>query len=538
MSIGRGWIQALVSWIQHGEAYSAMYPANPAVFYGESAPGMGVAYLLVDLLLPRDWAVSALIALFLAASAFGVYSVARALDVQRIPAFCGGFFFATSNFVFANIDDSIVLFWLLPLLAVRELVLWMQRRNGVEHTECGHRRTFIRIALLLGIQLYFSVYLFLYGVSICGVVLVLALWHCRAHVRLARLVKQVATSIALLAVLVLPWLLFYLYVRYSLEFTNPFVPKGVTRLCSLNLTDLVHALPGNRIRPEPDASWTLYWSEVRRHAYLGFVPISLAVVGLFRSGLLRRISVAFALVGLFLSTAPTFSDDLAKMTTFISVLQEFSDYALFMRVPLRGYFLTGIGVALLAASGLQLVGDRFRMQSKPLHLLLVVPILAVHLYDNVPSDAAQFKIANYATAPEGLVEFGDTHPDAVIAQIPSELGFDLLDSELSLFRYSRELVYLLWQSDHGLRTVNGVNGYAAESRVAVNELLSRPITASTLAELHRDFGVTHLVVHRDLRVQSGNGVNLTDSGFTCLSALSEQYAGVDIYEIELNSCDL
>lgn len=535
LAVSRGWVQTFASWFAHGEVYSAMHPAEPAVFYGESAPAAAVLFLFIDIFLSRASAIAALVALFLAGSAFGVFSLARTLGIERGAAFCGGLFFSTSNFVFANLDDSVLLFWLLPLLAVRELVLLWPERERIQRV--SPRARFYRVALLLSLQLYFSVYVFIYGMAICTVLLIFQLFQSRNRIERRTTARSLVGPAATWVLLIAPWFAFYLRMRSSLQFTNPFFAEGVTRMCTLNLPDLLSALPGNRLRPEAEPQWTLYWSEVRRHAYLGMVPLATSVMGLFEGRRIRAVGMSFVVVGLLLSTAPTFSDETAKMHSITALLQQVSDLALFLRVPLRGYFLTGAGVALLSAGGLQFLVCKLGIRRPVLAAAVFVPLVAFHLYENVPRDVAEFAIADYVQPPAALVEFGETHPDAIIAQIPSQLGFDFLDSELPIFRYSREIIYFLWQADHGLRTVNGVNGYVSSARVEANALLSKPLSPAALDRLTRDFGVTHLVIHRPLAINHWEKFGVTDDAWRCLSRLPLESSDLEIFRIREGACE-
>ncbi len=459
ISLSNTWANEAMGLLGLAADTGAMHPAGSLLPYGESAPASGLLFCFWHLLTRSElWAIYLTLTSFFALSAFGVQALARTLGMRAVAAVFAGFAFACSNFAFANVDDSIVIFWLLPCLSLRSAILYL---------ETGDRRRAFEAPLLLAVQIYFSIYVFLIGAA----ALLATLAVHPGALRRRRIQPLLAAGMAAVLV-VAPYIAFYLHARGTLGSSNPFDYSGVTLSCSVTLTDMFRALPGNLVRPTAMGADDIFWVEVRRLAFLGF-GVWIAGLGAFAMRKGRRLRASLLVVGLLLSFVPVTGDATNPYLSLPAMLQEFVPLAMYYRVPLRAWFLVSMALALGAGLVLDrvisLVRERYSERASFLVPMCVVFAFAVHAAENIPAPMPAYDIGHYITPPPPLMQLAEDSPEAVVMHLPSDLGLDFLDSGEPVFRYSRELIYQTWQTQHRLNILNGANGYFPPERLALQQ---------------------------------------------------------------------
>jgi hypothetical protein len=89
--------------------------------------------------------------------------------------------------------------------------------------------------------------------------------------------------------------------------------------------------------------------------------------------------------------------------------------------------------------------------------------------------------------------------------LPSRRGLVFSDMHLDLNGYNREIIYMLWQTQHRQNTVNGVNGYYPPSRLRIDRLGARLPEPQAIRLLY-DVGVRYLVYHPRMVVRPADDI--------------------------------
>jgi hypothetical protein len=469
---------------------TAMFPVEDVHAFGEAAPGCASLFLLMRGLTGDDVVgYYFYICSILALTGFGVYLLARRLGSGLPGSFLAGLGLACSNFTFANIDDSIVVFWLPACLALGWFIGW---------AETGNRRHLLLAAAAGGLQVLFSVYVFFYQTLALLVVLGFHLKQVNQRRDWRWLLP------GMLAYLAFPVLYLLQYIAVAREggYVNPFGSLSVLYSASLGLADLGRALPENLLYPAwPDPREEFgFWVLVRRHAFSGLLLWCLAVWGAVSENRGRSMLLVMAALGLFLALGPFIQVGDAVGYSPLYFLHTWLPQTAFLRVPLRGYFLTLLVLSLLAARGADRLLAWPVLSSRRRAAIAVAALLAVHLCENAPLPVRGFAGTSYATPASGYVALFENQADNVVLDLPSSIGTDFSVSGDDLFPYNREIIYMNWQTYHGQNIMGGVNGYYPRHRVELQPHIDGIPRLIPLANLALA-GLTHLAYHKNMRLR-------------------------------------
>ena len=468
---------------------SAMFPVANQHGYGESSPGCAAMFLLFKLFGFSDVVAYYLyICLIFVLTAYGVFRLARYLTGSGLGAFFAGLAFTWSNFAFANIDDSITLFYLLPALAVIGLLRFV---------DTGARRPLIVAAVLGGLQVYFSAYVFVFQTLFLAFVLA---FHAKRIWRLATRAWLALAVLVHLAITV-PFFAYYLYSHFQLDVVNPFGGMGVLYGNSLGIKDLFRTLPGNPIYPElPDRRpFMVFWALIRKHAFLGVVLTVLAAIGLRPLGRNRVMLAVMGFVAFFLSLGPFLQWEDAFAFSPLYYVYDAFPFLAYLRVPLRAFSLTALSLSLLAAFGVRRLVERIGPSRRRLAVAIVAVLCAMHALENVALPLPSFPGESYADAPAGYTRFFESKRGEVVLDLPTEAGVSFDRSGEGLFFYNREVIYMNWQTQHRQNTVNGVNGYYPARRLRIQYSIDRLPHVLGIAALC-ELGVTYFVYHKSMEL--------------------------------------
>lgn len=273
-------------------ATTAMFPATNVHAYGESSPLCATLFVGFRLLGFDDvMAYYFFITVIFFLNAFAIYKLATLYTGNSPSAIFAGFAFTCSNFMFANIDDSVMFLYFFPALAAFHLKRYIAD---------GRLSSLYLAGLLGGAQIYCSVYGFIFQ---CIILVAIAALNIR------RLVgsdsrRRVFLALAIYVGVALPYAVYLAHILRTMDVVNPFntmaVITDVGPNISLSFSDFFNVLPNNLFYSSSaiDQAGTIFWVTIRRHAFLGGLLLLLAGLGLFRITRAKIELVAVGLVGL------------------------------------------------------------------------------------------------------------------------------------------------------------------------------------------------------------------------------------------------
>jgi len=502
-----------------GSYGSFLHPAPAPFSYGETSVGLAVVPMLLRLTGASDTlSYYVFISLVYAATAFATWLLATLYVEDRLVAALAGLALAASNFLLATIDSPHTVFWGIAFLSLYFYKRFLMRRRWSDLRAA---------ALLAGVQVYFSAYLFLLlGIAVAVVTLA----------DLGRLLREPVRPRALVApalvvcLLVGPFLWFYA-TRMTGYFSWRSQAVLFAEFNSLDPQDLLNAMPGNLLYPaghrfdqrdavvlqrrlaksdpsfqteefalmvgaSPKPEEESYWVTSRRRAFIGVTPYLLAVLCVAAPFTGRRELLALFATGLVIAIGPGFmAGGQFVPTPLLWLYEHFPGFHLF-RIPSRAFVLALLAVSVGAAKGLEILFGRLSLPPWGRHAALAAAALLV-VVENVPVPMRSFAGESLATPPPAYLRFFVDRPRAVILNLPSGIGYGLAGSADDLYVFNRELVYMNWQTYHGDTIVNGVSGYIPLSRIAVQKLIEALPADEAIAALAR-LGVDYIVFNRNL----------------------------------------
>jgi hypothetical protein len=480
---------ALLSWVGLHPATTAMYPARNIFAYGEASPGCAAIFIFFKTLGFNDIiAYYFYIVTLFSLTAYGLYLLAWVYTKNRWAAFYCGFAFTCSNFAFANIDDSIVIFYLLPALCIYFLKNYISENTP---------KLLLIAAVLGGFQIYFSAYVFCFQSVILGV---LALMNGR-NLFARETITTTIKAVFIYLVIPLPFFLFYAY-SYTHLAVDPWPPFSIiANIDAIHPDNLFHVLPNNLIYDPPPMDSMFYWALIRRCAFLGSCLYFLALLGLRHFDRQKAELVLILILGLGMSIAV---GDYMHGHSLPITLSKVFPWISFLRVPLRAFFMCSFALSILGAFGVVSLFAFFRLEQKKVMFIFMAVILCIHFIENKPKELESFSAALYHRAPNAYLEYFENKPSAVVLDLPSVIDISFKNSSKDLFEYNREAIYMNWQTQHHLNIVGGVNGYFPKTRMIVEKCIKRLPESDSIAEL-REMGIEYLVFHKTMVLQGEEG---------------------------------
>lgn len=472
---------------------TAFFPLGHPYLYGESAP-LGAALLmgLRGLGLGDVLSYSAFLVVGLSATAVAIFALGRSLGLAFVPALYSGFAFASSNFSLANLDDSVVVFYALPVLSL--LLVEMFRHTHRPWQLYG-------AALALGVQAYLSVYVFLYGTCAVGAMAWGAIGRCRGTRRPAVLAGLILVGVAA------PVLVGYPLLHHLLGVVDPAsgAASSMLEVRGLAWSSILKPLPGNFLYDAPPlADGAPFWMDIRTRAFLGYGTLALAALGAVWSVHRRRLLVLL-LLGLGLSIGTSIS--IAGLTLHPPMYYVYAYVPLswYVRLPFRAFFLAALAISLLAGFGLQRVIAAARAHRGFASAASCIALLVLFV-ENVPSPLPAFPAAEFLTPPAIYDAIPRGDKPRVILDLPS-VGFGPEQMKLAhqpLFPYNRELIYMNWQYEHRQHIMGGVHGYPTAARLELYDHI-RMVPASGALDYLKGQGLEFIVFHSDLVLPGEEG---------------------------------
>jgi len=522
----------LGAFVRGESAATSLYPETAIFGFGESSFGTSTLFVMLKLLVADDaTAYYGLITVILAGNAFGVYRLARHYVSDAACAAFAGLAFAASNYVLGNIDSPHTSFFLVAFLCLDQCKLYLAH---------GRRRSLWLAALLGGLQVWFSAYVFLF-VSAAAAALLLSR---RLRSAGTRRIERSAVVVALLvyAVLAAPFFVFYERARSSENFSNPWDPVFLAEVHSMEPADLLRTLENNVLYPfdvpvltedinrltrrmlqagavdeasflEPDNRVVMgrralpedvkYFVYTRRCAFMGFALYGLALYGLAATRRFRLELGGLYLAALLVALGPWVSVGDRLWPNVVYPLYAWLPLAGVLRVPSRAFAFAALALSLAAAVGLARLMARWRGATTRWSLLAAITLVV--LAENVPIPLKSFEGRRLATPEPLVLEFFAGRSGAVLLDLPSRPGGALFRDSADLYEWNRELIYMNRQTYHRQHTLNGVHGYFPRTRLDAQRLIDRLPEPAALEAL-RSMGVEHLIYHRALELPWERGL--------------------------------
>ena len=449
----------------------SMYPASIAR-YGETILGVAGMFMVF-----RGVGFSNVYAQYLtqvsqlSLMAFAAFLLAKQYSRSWACAAFAGFAFSTSNYLWADIDHLPIHFYWLPLLCI----VFLKRA-----AEGGRSRALLAAGVVGGLQMYFSVQVYVYQTLMVGVIILFnfrELWRGYS-------LREKGLFAAGYTLLALPLVLFYLNTVLNLGVMDPF-PRGTFEgFFALQLRDFGSALPGKLIRYWFVRSTEGGWHRVSHSAFIGFAIPVLAMLGLKPLSKRKLELAAIMAVGLLFALGSSIQLGETRVVSPLNVFYQFFPLAQYLRVGHRSYSLAILAASLLAGIGLDRVAKRFGGRKRGAALVLVAFVVVAG--ENISWPLNEYETLKYPSIPDGYVEFFRDKPEAVILDLPS--------NSTSWPLYIDDIIYVIWQTEHKRNIVGGVSGYFPPSRIDAQHYING-LPSTEAFQYFMDLGVTHFVWH-------------------------------------------
>lgn len=513
IALSNTYVSHIAAFLGFGPAGMSMYPAG-ALMYGEKAPGVALVYALFKAAGLGDIdAYYLVVTLVFSLTGAGVFVFAglfvRSFGARLFAAFA----VACSNLMFTHLDDATIWFYFFPLLALTYLV--RAGRDG----DAGLLR---RAAVVGGVQIYFSMYVFVYQtVLLAGLGAFFLLrrrrWGLRAF----------GTNAALYAAIAAPLFATYVWAKFRLNIVDPWDPFFLIRILSLTLSDVLYAVPGNLLYGSEQLQT---WYFTRHQNLIGLLVTAAGLYALARRREHRLVLGGMLAAGFLLALGPELMLTHSLEPGIPAPLYpayHWLPLAPYLRVPVRAYFIVLLAVSILAAMTLEELRARL---AKPLWAgAMLALFFGVHFVENVPFPFTAYKLERRLTAPAEYAAYLAGRPNALVLDLPTDFHFEydnwsyaafadarafvaadpsrrplevsdvstVANSHADVFAYNRDMYYMNWQTQHRRNIVGGLNGYFPASRLIFDRFTKDLPSERALLWL-RGQGVTHIAYHREM----------------------------------------
>ena len=544
-------LEAIKSFFSGVKIGTVMLPAENPLAYGESAPGMQIIIILLKSLRLTDyWTNFWFITVLLAFTAFGIF-VFTGNFTSFFPAkLFSGFCFTCSNMVFAHIDDSVIIFFFIPAIALH--LIW-------RYFDLSKLKYLIISSVLAGIEIYFSFYVFFYQFLMISVLF--AFLARKNGLEISKSVQFFSFYILISFTIAAPNFFYYIHTLYKLDFVPVFEAFYTAKMASFNLVDMLLVLPDNLVYPNIGKFFgiPMNWGFVRHYNFIGLLPLVLFTYSMLKWNRKNRILFAiFAVIGIFFACGPVFMFNMKEI--FYSPLYIFYKpipVLKFLRVAVRAYFIFLFAVSVSAA----LSFERICLKLKRQHFVIIA-FFAINFVENVPFPLKGFDASITEKVPEiyGTVKQQNIK-NPLILELPANMKIKFPENmekfndpknfvfknnenpELhvlnigmfvhswdDIFQYNREIIYTNWQNHHRIDSVNGVNGYFPTPRMIFQyHINSLPDTKSFM--FLKESGINFIVWHEFMKISSDTLLLSDLENSPCLKKVAENTEGSVLFEL-------
>lgn len=482
---------------------SSLYPGTNILQWGESAVGLLFLFNFFKILGCNDilsWYFY--VVTIFSLNSLGVFVLSHHYTKNFFLSILGGILFAFTNFAFVNIDDAHVFFYFFTAISV---VLLLRYKKS------GKIRLLYIASIISALQIYFSIYVFVYGTLVFTVFIIYAT-NLFQRLNQKKLI-QTAISFGFYLLTILPFVIFYWLAKTH---TQAYIPEfgswnNIISNAYLNFSDFFRVMPNNIVYPsefkEVDVMFSFF--EMRKSAFIGTFLMS---AGLFFSikyykKLLPWIIVA--VLGFTFSSYP------------YKILSSNIEFFEIIRLPYRAYFISNLAVAVIAVVG---ISEILKKINKKQQFILIFLIAIIHIVENIPYP---FPLSDYEFIKNEIsINYGiklqsgfdakniapstqlinavktNTNEESVLLCLPSNRIFG---EEHGMFCYNRELIYMNHQSYFNRNMFNGVHGYFPNSRIEIQNKIDKLPTQVGFLKLSES-GLTHIIYYKNMIIDSKDDI--------------------------------
>ncbi|MDA3819070.1 MAG: hypothetical protein PF590_01145 [Candidatus Delongbacteria bacterium] len=474
---------------------SSLYPASNILQFGERALGLLSLFNFFKMLGCSDvtsWYF--FVVTIFTLNSFGVSLLVYYYTKKWGISVLGGFLFACTNFAFVNLDDAHVLFYFFSVLAIVFLLRYKENKK---------RRYLLFATVLSAVQLYFSLYVFVYGFVVFLVFFVYA--HDYFKQFNLKTLKHLLWVFFIYSIAITPFILFYFQSQRFLNFYLPDSGKwnDIASYSYLKISDFFGVMPNNILYHSDYKASDLLFSffDIRKSAFIGTLFMSLGLFYMVKHFRKFLPWVIVFILGLLLSTY-----FYKVMSSNIFILQV-------VRLSYRGYLISVLALSVMVALGLN---KSLANMGKTKQMLILGAILIIHLLENIPYP---FPLSNHEKLKNEIhtkanIELADglkaknlipdkkwvkivkqtTDKSSVILCLPSNRIFG---GDLGMLTYNRELFYMNHQTYYKRNMFNGVHGYFPKSRIDIQQHIDSLPKENALQELV-EAGMTHIIFYKNM----------------------------------------
>jgi len=531
---------------------TAMFPAENPLAYGESAPGMQLIIILLKSIGLTDyWANFWFITLLLALTASGIFIFTGNFTSFFPAKLFAGFCFACSNMVFAHIDDSVIIFFFIPALALH--LIW-------HYFDALKLKYLIISSVLAGVEIYFSFYVFFY--QFLMIFVLFAFLARKNGLKTALTAKLFSLYLLISFVIAAPNFFYYLYTLYNLDFVPVFEAFYTAKMASFSLVDMFLVLPDNLIYPNIGKflGIPMNWGFVRHYNFIGLLTLGLFVYSMFKWNAKHRILLAIlAVTGAFFACGPVFMFGTKEI--FYSPLYIFYKplpVLKFLRVAVRAYFIFLFAVSVSAALSMERICRKTKKQ-----YLVIIAFFTLNFVENVPFPLKGFDASVTDKVPEIYETLKQQNiKNPLILELPAEMDIEFkaeemkkfknpkdfvhkksgnpefhvmnmgmfVDSWDDIFQYNREIIYTNWQNRHKIDSINGVNGYFPTPRMIFQYHINRLPDPESFMFLKKS-GINFIVWHEFMEIKSDKMPLAELEKSPCLRKIAENSEGSVLFRL-------
>ena len=482
---------------------SSLYPGTNILQWGESAVGLLFLFNIFKILGCNDilsWYFY--VVTIFSLNSLGVFVLSHHYTKNFFLSILGGILFAFTNFAFVNIDDAHVFFYFFTAISV---VLLLRYKKS------GKIRLLYIASIISALQIYFSIYVFVYGTLVFTVFFIYAT-NLFQRLNQKKLIQTV-TSFGFYLLIILPFVVFYWQAKTH---TQAYIPEfgswnNIISNAYLNFSDFFRVMPNNIVYPsefkEVDVMFSFF--EMRKSAFIGTFLMS---AGLFFSIKYYKKLLPWIIVAIL---GYTFSSYPYK------ILSSNIEFFEIIRLPYRAYFISNLALAVIAVVG---INEILKKINKKQQFILIFLIAIIHIAENIPYP---FPLSDYEFIKNEIsINYGiklqsgfdakniapstqlikavktNTNEESVLLCLPSNRIFG---EEHGMFCYNRELIYMNHQSYFNRNMFNGVHGYFPNSRIEIQNKIDKLPTQVGFLKLSES-GLTHIIYYKNMIIDSKDDI--------------------------------
>lgn len=482
------------------ETHTIMFPAKNFLAYGENCFGLGFVFTFYKILLRNDhWAYYFFLSTLFTLNSYSLFHLTRLYVDRYVVSLASGIVLPLSIYFLANIDDPNCIFIFFPVLSICSLLKGC-RTKSIKHVQVG--------MLLAGIQIWFGMYVFVFNIMALSLIVL------GQHKRLLHFIcwRNLWTILLPFVLASLPiMLLYYLNLQVG-DLVSPYENPLSRKLSSLHFYNFWNVLPNNLIYsaennitvPEFDSS---LWYSLRKTCFPGFIFSALTLLGVICSRVQRKTWLAVFFIFLILS----FGTTLFEFELISSV-----PLGNYFRVASRAYLFSLLALTVFFAIGMEKIVSFFQYRFKLRPALIALAVVTMFLIENLSFPLLSYHYGDMLFPKDSYTNFfRNFNNRKIILDLPSDYRARL-PQEGPIWTYSRDALYMNWQSYHKQIILGGINGYLPASRLVVDEL-SKNLPKKDAIDKLKEIGLEYLVFHKQLVLFPGENILNDLKGSTLLN---------------------